>query len=517
MKNILILITILTLFLQACVNAPTIETRHKTIPNFKKTDSQANKKRPPDTVSVFSKALEDSKVNDSKLLANNNKPESQISTPQVITLVSANPVTTSSTPVTVQQQAHDSLTTLSNIDKPRSTENIPTDSKKIGLILPLTGKNAALGQRALNAIKLGLNISDGGATASGFTLAVFDNQSLPELAPVAVDKLLREENVVAILGGLTSKESLLISARAEFYQVPFISFSQKSGLTQNTEFTFRNSVTPEMQVERIVKYAIDGLGAKRFAILYPNDSYGVEFANKYWDLVLAAGGQITAAQVYDPKDSDFNIYIQKLVGTYYPEARADEYQQRLNEIAKKQKKKQDSGAQKKKSSRENETKENILTPIVDFDVLFIPDSSKALGQAIAFMKINDVTDITFLGTNLWNSPDLIRRIGSGKESVYFVDSIPTPEEIGVSNFHAKYSATYQEAPSLVEAQFYESAIILRDLLSNTSLGRDALASQLKILGRRSGAYNEIRMNNSHEIERPLNIFGLANGEILRTE
>jgi len=509
----------LLMVISSCVTSPVIETRHRPIPHVKKYESPANintKKAPPvnvanDNIAVFNKALEEARANEAKL-ALDTKNKNAVSVSMTALTSSPSALASSSTAVRFQDLALD----LKTENRLRSTENIPTDSKKIGLILPLTGKNGGVGQRALNAIRLAFGLNDS-TVPNSFSLAIFDNQSNPEMAIAGVEKLMREDNVVAIMGGLSSREATIISTRAEYYQVPFISFSQKSGITQNTEFTFRNSVTAEMQVERLVKYATEGLGAKKFAILYPNDSYGVEFANKYWDLVLAAGGQITAAQVYDPKDSDFNIYIQKLVGTYYPEARAQEYKQRLDEIAFKQKKKLEANPNKKKSLRENEAKENILSPIVNFDVLFVPDSSKALGQVVAFMKANDVSDITYLGTNIWNSPDLIRRIGSGKESVYFVDSIPTPEEVARSSFHNKYISVYQEAPSLVEAQFYESASILRDTLANTSLSRDGLANQLKILGRKSGAYNEIRMNNSHEIERPLNIFGLANGEILKSE
>lgn len=266
-----------------------------------------------------------------------------------------------------------------------------------------------------------------------------------------------------------------------------------------------------MQVEKLVHYALKTLGAKRFAILYPNDPYGVEFANKYWDMVLAGGGEVTAAQPYDPKDTDLNIYIQKLVGTYYPEARMAEYRQRLQEIKLKNKKKKTDNI--KKNSRENEAKENILSPIVDFDVLFIPDSGKALGQIIAFMSNNDVSQMTYMGTNLWNTPDLSRRAGLGSNNIFFVDSFISTDTLQKSEFHNKYVAVYKEEPSLIEAQLFEASKILRDIIGNRSISREALADNLKILGHKKGAYTDIRMNNNHELERPLNIFGLSGGTI----
>lgn len=468
------------LFIQACSSTPSIETRHKLIPP-KKNEHTGH------TPTIGS-------------------------THESATTTMPTPVVIAPPPTAVISAAETPQFNLpeENKDKPRSNISYSSNAKKIGVILPITGKNANLGARALNAIRLGLGL-DG--KDSSFSIAIYDSQSNPDVAVLGVEKLLKEDNVIAILGGLSSKEAQTISSKAEFFQVPFFSFSQKSGLTDDTDYTFRNSVTPEMQVARLVLYSLNTLKAKKFAVLYPNDPYGIEFANKYWDLVLAGGGEVVAAQAYDPKDTDLNIYVQKLVGTYFTDARSEEYKERQKEIALKNK-----TTEPKKKTRESETQENILQAVVDFDVLFVPDSGKSLGQVMAFMKNNDVAQMTYLGTNLWNSPDLNRRAGMSATNIFFVDAGISPEVQQKSDFHNRYIQAYTEEPSLVEAQVFEAAKILRDVIGSGSfLSRDSLASQLKILGRKTGAYGEIRMNNNHEIERPLNIFGLVDGAIQRAE
>lgn len=485
--------------LNSCSSTPTIETRHKVIPSRKNEHSannaSHNKHSNQAAPSMYAPAA---------------TQPSTASVPVAQTqVVSATP---QPPPVIVQEIKNFNFSDERS-DKTRSTTVYDYDSKKIGVILPITGKNANLGQRALNAIRLGLGLDE---KTSPFQLAIFDSQSNPETAGLGVEKLLRDEHAVAILGGLSSKEAQNISSKAEFFQVPFFSFSQKSGLTDGADYTFRNSVTPEMQVARLLQYAFKTLNAKRFAILYPNDAYGVEFANKYWDLVLAGGGEVVAAQTYDPKDTDLNIYVKKLVGTQYIDARIDDYRARQKEIADKKKKQKEAEPNKKKNSREHEAQENILQPVVDFDVLFVPDSGKALGQIMAFMKNNDVTQMTYLGTNLWNTSDLYRRVGNS-QNVYFVDASFTQEQQQKSDFHSKYVSKFQEEPTIVEAQIYEAAKILRDVIGNNAVSRDSLANQLSILGRKPGAYTEVRMNNNHEIERPLHIFSLSEGVIQKTE
>jgi hypothetical protein len=276
-----------------------------------------------------------------------------------------------------------------------------------------------------------------------------------------------------------------------------------------------------MQVDRLVQFAFEKLNAKKFAVLYPNDAYGVEFANIYWDHVLARGGQITAAQTYNPQENDFTQVIQKLVGTYYVEARQDEYNERLKELALERKEKLERNKDKKqkpKNTRAHEVQENILPPVVDFDVLFIPDTGKTLGQVMAFMKVSDVTKLTYLGTNIWNSPDLVKRAGMHGNSVYLVDALDMNDSsIRETPFFKEYFATYNEEPSFIEMQVYESAKIARDLIFSGASGRETFASRLRILGRVSGVTGELRMSNNRELERPLHIMSLDGGLIKKVD
>lgn len=493
MKNILVSFTML--FVASCASTPSIEIKHKPLSHTKRVEPA------PVNLKNSNRAQEAKSLTPSFVASSSPTVQDQ-----------ALPKTQTSSSTAVVELTNSSLQIkgdeLLPISKKHSTQSFSTQSKKIGVILPITGKNSLIAQRALSSIRLGLGLLE---KDPSFSIVIHDSQGSPELAAAGVEKLLQDQGVIALLGGISAKEAQAIATQADFFQVPFMAFSQKSGLTNNNDYTFRNSITSEMQIERLVRFASKNLNAKRYAILYPNDSYGVEFANKFWDLVLASGGQVTAAQVYDPKDTDFNVYIQKLVGTYFTEPRLDEYRQRQKELVLKNSKKKEAGY--KKNIRENEAKENILLPVIDFDVLFIPDSSKALGQAIAFMGNNDVTNITYLGTNLWQSSDLSRRVGQTESSVFFVDSFIDENLINSSEFYKNYKQQFNEAPSLLEAQFYEGAYLIKDTISSGYTSRDSLASQLKILGRRKGAYGQIRMNNYQEIERPLNIFSLEQGAI----
>lgn len=196
---------------------------------------------------------------------------------------------------------------------------------------------------------------------SGFKLAVMDSEGNPDSARRGVERLVKEDNVIAVVGSLLSKTAPAVAAKSDELGVPSIALSQRAGLTEIGPTVFRNSLTSEMQIRHLVRTAMEDMGMKKFAVLYPNDQYGAEFTNIFWDEVLARGGQITAIQNYSTKETDFRLVIQRLVGTYYGEARQDEFNIRLKELK---------HSDKKRSVRKDNT-ETVLPPITDFDGIFI--------------------------------------------------------------------------------------------------------------------------------------------------
>lgn len=383
---------------------------------------------------------------------------------------------------------------VSQID---SSKNV--SAQTVGVVLPLSGKNAPVGQRALRGLEMGLGLHLPG---SQFKLAVMDSEGNPDSARRGVERLVKEDNVIAIVGSLLSKTAPAVAAKSGELGVPTLALSQKSGLTEISPTIFRNSLTTGMQVRGLVRTAMNDLKMKKFAVLYPNDAYGVEFANIFWDEVLARGGQITAVQTYSNKETDFRLVIQRLVGTYFGEARQDEFNFRLKEAK---------SSDKKRSVRQSNL-ENILPPLTDFDGIFIPDSVKAMGQVAAMLSYNDVRNIKLLGTNLWNTKDVARRAGNFSNNLLFVDSLSPAN--ATSKFANEYRELYNEDPSLIEIQAYDAGLILRQLIASGVASREELTQKLTELKHLPGALGPLSMNADREIERPISALTVEKGEIV---
>lgn len=379
------------------------------------------------------------------------------------------------------------------------------EPKSVGVVLPLSGPYSSIGEQALKGIQLALGIS-GTKSAHGIRLVIEDSKGTAEDGAHAIETLVLKHHVMAIIGGLSAKNVIVEATKAQDLGTPFIALSQKPDLTKVGPFIYNSSITPRLQVEHLVSYAMDRLGLKRFAVLYPNDRYGIEFANLYWDEVLRRGGKITTAQTYAPGETDFNNHIKKMVGTYYLEDRSDEYTKLLRDWKK-----------NNKNSRKKPP-ETLLPPIVNFDVLFVPDDLKALGQIAPMLAFNDVNEITLLGTNLWNSPDFVRRAQNFAEKSVFMDSYlsSSPNYLN-SQFYTNYTQSYGERPGAFALTGYDAGALVLSSLKQTPRNRieflQALSSQNKI----NGGVSELTILPDRELDRQLLPLSARRGEITVVE
>lgn len=376
------------------------------------------------------------------------------------------------------------------------------DPYTVGAVLPLSGRQSAVAYKTLRGLQLGLGIT--GRNQTNLKLAVIDSEGNPDAARRAVERLVVEDSVVAIVGDIVSRTAEPVAQKADELGVVNINLSQKAGLTETGDYVFRNALTSEAQVRELVAAAMDQYGMKRFAIMFPNDAYGVEYANIFWDEVLSRGGQITAVQAYAPNEKDFASVIRRLVGTYYLEDRQDEYNFLLKEWYSKQ----------KRLTARTEPPDDLLPPIIDFDAIFIPDGVKALGQIASMLVYQNVGQTRLLGTNLWNTKELLDRGTKLSENALFVDAkVAVDPSFKESAFYKEFKQVYGEDPTIFEAQAYDTGLILRRYLTSGVSSRAALKESLKGLREFNGAIGSITVNSAREFSRPLTVLSNIDGQI----
>ena len=126
---------------------------------------------------------------------------------------------------------------------------------KIGVLLPLTGEYRRLGEMLYSGIELAAKESL--AQNPELEIIVRDTQSTPEGASREMEALVREKNVLAIVGPFAGGESRAAAYKACELGVPIVLLSPKEGLTGIGPQVFRLALTPELQAKALVAYAWD--------------------------------------------------------------------------------------------------------------------------------------------------------------------------------------------------------------------------------------------------------------------
>lgn len=176
---------------------------------------------------------------------------------------------------------------------------------RVGLLLPLSGQHAALGQSMRRAAEMAL--FDAGNDQ--FALVIEDTEG-PGGAVAAAQAVIAD-GARLILGPLFAQQVMQVAPIARAAAVPVISFSTDHSVAGDNVYVM--GILPELQIERVVSFAVSR-GYPRIAALLPNSTYGRTIAAALNEALLAAAGSVGAVEFYDTATTDMAPYVQRLAG-----------------------------------------------------------------------------------------------------------------------------------------------------------------------------------------------------------
>jgi branched-chain amino acid transport system substrate-binding protein len=191
----------------------------------------------------------------------------------------------------------------------------------VGQVASLTGDTATFGVSSNEGLLLALDEVNQKGVLNGRKIKVIteDDRSLPDEAKTACEKLITRDRAIAIIGEIASSRSIAMAPIAQENKVPMLSpGSTNPKVTEFGDYIFRACFIDPFQGTAVATFAMaakpEGLGLKRFAILYPvNSDYGMGLREFFGTAVKKAGGQIVADEAYTEKsDVDFRGQLTKI-------------------------------------------------------------------------------------------------------------------------------------------------------------------------------------------------------------
>ena len=337
-------------------------------------------------------------------------------------------------------------------------DNKQQDTIKVGLIVELTGDMPGVGASSKNAAQLAVNEqnSAGGISIGGkpyqIELVVEDNASKAEQSVAAVNKLITQDNVLAIVGPNASLGAIPAAEIAEYNKTLLItpwSTNPKTTLDTTTgkskDYVFRACYTDPFEGRVLARFVLDKLKAKKVAVLYDVASEAPKSQADLFRLTFEElGGKTVAFETYTTGDRDFSAQLTKI-----------------------------------KSANP--------------DVIFLPAYYNDVGLIAQQAHRAGITQ-PLVGSDAWSSPELIKLSNGTAEGDYFANhyasDIATPT---AKKFIDAYTKQYGNIPDDVAALTYDSMGLLFEAIKKSpSLDRKVVRDSLATLANYPGVTGNIQ-------------------------
>lgn len=187
---------------------------------------------------------------------------------------------------------------------------------RIGALFSVTGPASFLGEpekKTLEMLVKDIN-EKGGINGSKLEAVIYDTGGDVTKAKQLVNKLIKNDNVVAIIGPSTTGESLAIIDDVEKAGIPLISCAAGIKITEPVKkWVFKTPANDHVAAEKILNYMAKQR-QKSFALLTVTDGFGQSGREQIKVLAKQKGFNIVADEVYAPKDTDMTAQLTKIRG-----------------------------------------------------------------------------------------------------------------------------------------------------------------------------------------------------------
>lgn len=282
-----------------------------------------------------------------------------------------------------------------------SSQAINDGKTRVAILLPLSGKNAAIGQAMLNAAQMAV-----------FDLAGDNFELMPRDTDANVNFAAQDaigSGAQLLIGPLFASDVATVKPVVQTSAVNMLALSSDVSLAESGVYVM--GFAPASMAERIVGFA-SKRGLTRFAGIFSSDAYGKLMQQSFSKAVVSKGGSLVAVESYD-NPSDTGRAVSAIM----------------------------------------EKKDQI-------DALFIPSGGNELKQIATQLLANgfDKGKIKLLGSGLWDEAGVEKF--EGLEGSWYV----APESEARKNFIKAYSKTYGSNPPRLATLAYDAtalAVILK--------------------------------------------------------
>ena len=356
---------------------------------------------------------------------------------------------------------------------------VANEKIKIGLLVPLTGKNSEIGQSIVKSVRLAVNKINN----LSIEIVPKDTKSSPEITLRAA-KELADLDIKIVIGPVFNENLIYLD---ELNKITFLALTNKN---DNFSRNIINAgINAASQLNAIKKF-IELNEIKKTIFLTPD----VDFKNEILKAISSSKIKILENYIYNTDPTKLTKQIEKIT----------RYEIRKQNL-------EDEIARLKKSNQNN--KERLIEKLkkrdtlgnVNFDSVIISDFDESLKSVTTSLLYTDVSPKNkyFITLNQWFDESLLKETSS--QPLYF----PSVNKRNYDNFSTEYFESYSKYPNQLSFLSYDLVgLIYYLILQNNSIIDQKIFTKKTLFKGKVGIF-EIKNN---KISHILNFYKVENEE-----
>jgi ABC-type branched-subunit amino acid transport system substrate-binding protein len=356
---------------------------------------------------------------------------------------------------------------------------LANDKIKIGLLVPLTGKNSEIGQSIIKSARLAIN------TINNASIEIIpkDTQSNPEVALVVAREL--ANSGIKIVIGPVFNESLIYLD--ELSELTFLALTNKNdNFSKNIINAGINATSQLNAIKKFIKLN----EIKKTIFLTPD----VSFKNEIEKAISNSKIKILENYIYNTDPTKLTKQIEKI--TRY-EIRKQNLEDEINRLEKSE--------QNNKERLIERLKKGDTLGDVKFDSVVISDFDESLKSVTTSLLYTDISpkEKYFITLNQWFDESLLKETSS--QPLYF----PSANKDNYDEFSNEYFEKYNQYPNQLSFLSYDLVgLVYYLILQNNSVVDEKIFTKKTLFKGKVGIF-EIKNNKINHI---LNFYKVQNGE-----
>ncbi len=343
------------------------------------------------------------------------------------------------------------------------------DEILIGEYGSLTGPNATFGISSTNGLKLAVEELNnaGGLLNKKVKLITYDDQGKPSEAQTVVQRLIKNDNVVAVIGEVASSNSKAGAPICQQNKIPMITpASTNPEVTAIGDYIFRVCFIDPFQATVVSKFILNTLKLKKVALLKDvKNAYSTGLADFFEKEFKNMGGEIVEVQSFSAGDKDFKAQL---------------------------------------TSIKAKNPEAIFIPAYYTDVNLISIQAREIGLAVPL-----------IGSDGWESEKLTEgKAKDALEGCYFSTHVSTENpDPKIQEFITKYKAKYNAMPDAMAFLAYDAGLILFEAMKKAgTTDPEKVKNELAKIKDFSGVTGKISINEQRNAIKPAVILEIKGGQ-----